>query len=209
MQIQKFINTRPYLYHLTDKRNLDSILEHGVLYSTQELVRLAKYADAKKFLTSRRPDHVPIPFGNSIFYIRDQHPLSLTILSKCLDGCTIEEFIAYLNSKVFFWGRPQGLNSHYARYEKEGEKPVILRVSTQELVDLNSPAKFTHLNSGGPRASSHLGGKGSPRGLNTFKAHIEYNRGASSVNEVVFDKLCKLPETLYRGSHPDGPFKKI
>ncbi|MFN7704044.1 MAG: DUF7002 family protein [Chryseotalea sp.] len=40
--------------------------------------------------------------GGNRFFIRDQRSLSLKILSGCLDkDCSIEDFIAYLNSRVF------------------------------------------------------------------------------------------------------------
>lgn len=210
MELIQFTKTRPYLYHLTDKRNLDSILATQKLLSTRKLVDISNITEKSKFLTSRREDHKVISSSKVQYYIRDQRPLSIKILQGCLDkGCTVEDFIEYLNSKVFLWGKMAGLESHYGRYVAQNEKPIILRLNTQEVFDLNKPPKFTRLNSGAPRASSYLGGKGSPRGLNTFQSATDFTWGAGSVNEVVFDDVCLLPKSISIGYKPEGPFRKI
>jgi hypothetical protein len=210
MDINKFVKVRPHLYHLTDEKNLDSILEKQEILSTVKLVEISDLKNKSQFLTTRRVTHEEILAGKKKYYIRDQYPLSLKILAGCLeDGCSAEDFIRYLNSKVFFWGRMSGLQSHYGRYAAENEKPVILRVETQEIFNLNAPPRFTHLNSGAPRCSAYLGGKGSPRGLDTFKLAENFEQSASAVNEVVFDHSCTLPKQIYIGYKPEGPFKKI
>lgn len=210
MELTRFIKTRPHIYHLTDRRNLGSILESGVLLSTQKLVAKSDLKNKNSFLTTRRVGHETISIDGKDYFIRDQRPLSLKILSGCLDkGCSQEDFIAYLNSKVFMWGKMAGLVSHHARYIAQNEKPIILRFNTEEVFDLNKSPKFTRLNSGAPRSSSYLGGKGSPRGLKTFESAEDFAYGVSSVNEVVFDNQCKLPATIYLGYSPEGPFKKI
>jgi hypothetical protein len=210
MELKQFIKIRPHIYHLTDKRNLDSILSTGKLLSTKRLVAAADLKSKKEFLTTRRKDHEVITAGGVQYYIRDQRPLSLKILDGCLDkGVSKEDFISYLNSKVFMWGKMAGLESHYARYIAQDENPIILRFNTEEVFSLNKEPKFTRLNSGAPRSSSYLGGKGSPRGLSTFESAIDYSSSAGTINEVVFDEQCVLPETIYLGYKPQGPFKNV
>ena len=210
MELKQFVKIRPHIYHLTDKRNLDSILENGKLLSTKKLVASADLNNKNEFLTTRRKDHEIITAGGNNYYIRDQRPLSLKILEGCLDkGCSKEDFIAYLNSKVFMWGKMAGLQSHYARYIAQNEKPIILQFNTEEVFALNKSPRFTRLNSGAPRSSSYLDGKGSPRGLNTFENAADYSLSAGTVNEVVFDEQCILPESIYLGYKPEGPFKKV
>jgi hypothetical protein len=102
-----------------------------------------------------------------------------------------------------------GLNSHYAWYISQNENPIILRFNTHEVFERNKNPRFTNLNSDAPRASSYLGGKGSPRGLNTFKSAKDYLASASTVNEVVFDNQCILPENIFLGTRPQGPFRKV
>ena len=107
------------------------------------------------------------------------------------------------------WGKMLSLQSHYARYIAQNEKPIILQFNTEKVFELNKQPRFTRLNSGAPRASSYLGGKGSPRGLKTFENSGDFSYGAGSVNEVVFDEECVLPDLIHLGYKPDGPFKKI
>lgn len=210
MELKQFIKIRPHIYHLTDKRNLDSILSTGKLLSTKKLVAASDLTSKKEFLTTRRKDHEVITAGGVQYYIRDQRPLSLKILEGCLDkGVSKEDFISYLNSKVFMWGKMAGLESHYARYIAQDENPIILRFNTEEVFTLNKGPRFTRLNSGAPRSSSYLGGKGSPRGLNTFESAADYSASAGTVNEVVFDEQCILPETIFLGYRPQGPFKNV
>lgn len=208
MEIKQFIKIRQHIYHLTDKRNLDSILATKKLLSTKSLVAMSDLKSKKEFLTTRRKEHQVITAGGVEYHIRDQRPLSLKILDGCLDdGCSKEDFIEYLNSKVFMWGKMAGLQSHYGRYKAQNENPIILRFSTEEVFALNQNPRFTRLNSGAPRASSYLGGKGSPRGLSTFERAANYVGSPGTVNEVVFDNHCILPDVIYIGYRPDGPFK--
>jgi hypothetical protein len=210
MNIEKFVSLRPFLYHLTDKRNLDSILSDRTLRSTEHLARISNLEDADKFLKTRRAVHAQISNGNNTYYIRDQKPFSVTIVKKALEkDCTVEDFLFLLNTKVFFWAKLGDLQSHYNRYKKEGENPIIFRIMTQELFALNKPAKFCRLNSGGPRCSAYLGGKGAERGYNTFQNARDFDASASSVKEVTFENECFLPDFLELGNEPDGPFKKV
>lgn len=210
MELNQFIKIRPHIYHLTDERNLESILATGKLLSTEQLVNVSNLQNKNEFLTTRRREHAVVTVDGVDFYIRDQRPLSLKILQGCLDkGCSTEDFIAYLNSKVFMWGKMAGLESHYARYIAQNEEPIILRFKTEEVFALNPVPKFTRLNSGAPRSSSYLNGKGSPRGLNTFQSAVEYFNSASTVNEVVFDNHCVLPQSIFVGHRPEGPFERV
>jgi hypothetical protein len=210
MDINKFISLRPVLYHLTDRRNLDSILNERMLKSTDQLSLLCDLPNRKKFLRTRRPIHEQIKNGNVTYHIRDQKPFSETIIKKSLEkGCTVEDFIYLLNTKVFFWAKLSDLESHFNRYAKAGEKPIIFRINTEELFNLNTPPKFCRLNSGGPRCSAYLGGKGAERGYNTFLSAEKYGGNPSSVKEVTFENNCTLPEIIHVGNHPGGPFKRI
>lgn len=210
MNIEKFLSLRPFLYHLTDRRNLNSILSDKTLKSTEQLAKISNLEDADKFLKTRRAVHAQISNGDTIYYIRDQKPFSVTIVKKALEkNCTVEDFLFLLNTKVFFWAKLGDLQSHYNRYKKEGESPIIFRVKTQDLFALNKPAKFCRLNSGGPRCSAYLGGKGAERGYNTFQEADNYNGSASSVKEVTFEDKCFLPAMIEMGYEPEGQFTKV
>lgn len=209
MHIAKFVLSRPYVYHLSNRHNLEFILETGILYSTEEIANIVKLESKGEFLTTRRRGCINLSRGKRSFHVRDQDPLSEVILSKCLEtGWTIPKYVALLNSKVFFWPTVGDLEKHYARYERVKEDLIILRLNTEELFSVNKQQpKFCHLNSGGPRASSWHDGKGSPRGSTTFRVADEYPFGPSTVREVTFERSCKLPSIMI-AKKPLGPFKK-
>jgi hypothetical protein len=211
MDIQKFVGLRENLFHLTDKNNLDSILSDYTLKSTQTLTGLVKIPDRQNFLRTRRVGHKRISDGSLAFLLRDQDPLFEKIVTKNLEKTmSFGDFVYLLNSKVFFWATEKDLRTHYARYEKQNERPVILRINTAALFAVNKhEPKFCKLNSGAPRCSSYHKEGAPPRGSNTFLDAASYPGTPSSVREVTFDRECKLPETLYLSSHPDKSFKRI
>jgi hypothetical protein len=211
MDIQKFVFLRPYLYHLTDKRNLVSIFRDNILRSTVNLVSSVGLHDADIFLHTRRVGHKDISNTNRIVILRDQDPLFEKIASKNLEsGVTFGDFVHILNSRVFFWAKESDLAGHYKRYENQKEYPVILRLSTSELFDSNDHnPKFCRLNSGAPRCSSYYKEGAPPRGHNTFLYAEDYQGTPSSVREVTFENYCKLPSEIYISSHPTKKFSRV
>lgn len=210
MELNKFIALRPYLYHLTDISNIESILSDYTLKSTSILSGIAKLEDRDTFLRTRRVGHKKI--GTDIqFSIRDQDPLYEKIVNKNLaNGMTFGDFVYLLNTKVFFWAKDTDLQIHYGRYEKQNEFPVILRVSTADLFKLNKvEPEFCRLNSGAPRCSSYYKEGAPPRGRDTFQKAKNYSRGASTVREVTFENSCSLPKNIFISKHPNQPFKSI
>ena len=208
MDIKQFVEKRPYLYHLTDSRNLDKILSSKQLTSTKLLVDESTLANKKEFLTSKRWGHKEIEVNGSIIYIRDQDPILKKVLKRSLEeDCTYEEFLMLLNSRVFFWPTLGDLQKHFGRYQDE--KPIILRVHTQELFDINDSPKFCKFNSGATRCHPYYDGNAATRGYKTFLYTEEcpYNYGA--VREVTFENFCSLPEKIYLSSNPEEEFKQI
>ena len=211
MNIEKFKILRPYLYHLTDKRNLKSILSDYTLKSTVTLTEIVKLPNIEDFLRTRRVGHKEITDGSKSFILRDQDPLNEKIATKNLeDGISFRDFVYLLNSKVFFWATEGDLRKHYKRYENQKESPIVFRVSTEELFAINEiQPKFCRLNSGAPRCSSYYQEGAPPRGNNTFLEANDYDGTPSSVREVTFDRMCKLPLTVMLSSHPDKAFENI
>jgi hypothetical protein len=210
MDIQEFTKKKAYLYHLTDKDNLANILETKEILSTESIVNLTNWDNQQKnkFLSHRRKDHeiINTPTGN--YKIRDQKPISLTNLVKCLTkGITTGEFFKLLNMRVFFWPTLKRLESHYNRYASES--PIIHKVESSDLFNINSNPEFCRLNSGATRSNSHLKGAPPERGINTFLSAEKYNLRISQVAEVTFPTRCILPSKFYIGKTPSGPWKEI
>lgn len=208
MNQEKFIQKREFLYHLTDLNNVQTILETRTILSTNVIVDQNQIMtlDEKNLLKkTRRKNHIQLQYDNHTFKIRDQRPLSPVALSKCLtNGCTIEEYIELLNSRVFFWPTLKRLNIHFGRYAHE--KPVIIRCKTRDILETNQNAELCHLNSGATRPNAYLGGIASPRGKHTFIPIAAFEMGISKVAEVTFPTQCLLPETIWLSNTPNGPW---
>lgn len=207
MEIEKFIAKNIFLYHLTDSRNWEIIKRTGMLLSAESIVNRSSLTRIEKeaILQNRRPFHKTIEIENVSYHLRDQRPISETNLKKSLsNGWTVEQFISLLNTKVFFWPNLKRLWSHYSRYKDE--EPIILKVSTKRMFDINNHVEFCRLNSGATRSNHYLGGAPPSRGLETFAPASEYTLSIGSVAEVTFPNECQLPLMIYFGFHPEGPW---
>lgn len=208
MDIKNFVKLRPYLYHLTDESNLNSIKSDFTLKSTVVLAGIIDMPNKDEFLHTRRVGHAKLSNERFAFFIRDQDPLSEKITKKNLvGGMTFREFVYLLNSRVFFWAKENDLKGHYKRYENQGERPVVFKIETGKLFAANQhEPKFCRLNSGAPRCSSYYQEGAPPRGRNTFLYAKDYEGTPSSIREVTFENTCKLPQELYISDHPDKPY---
>lgn len=211
MDINKFIKLRENLYHLTDEKNLENILEKRKLFSTAQLVKIASVTEMDTFLRTRRVGHHQISSGDFTVILRDQDPLFRKIVEKNLvDGWTFEDFVYSLNSRVFFWATEKDLKNHYQRYENQGEFPKVLKFKTLDIISVNlNPPQFCRLNSGAPRCSSYYTEGAPPRGLETFLEAANYLGTPSSVREVTFMNQCILPDHMWIAGHPESQYKKV
>jgi hypothetical protein len=204
-RVQRYVNVRPYLYHLTDRSNLGRIRETPTLVPAAILMVRAGRTD---LLRIRRRGHVQLETTGIL--IRDQAALHRGNL-RLVQGYTFEDFIESLNRRIFFWpGTSAGpINygiRHFKRYNKE--RPVILRIGFQSLM-LANPAAEPHYcayNSGSPRCSN---GERSPRGPKTFLSAAEFTGTPSRVVEVIFDSEIALPADTKVGRHPAGPWDTL
>lgn len=207
MDIQKFISLRPYLYHLTDQRNLNGIVSNKKILSTEKIIADSSIPNKREYLSSRRPQHDLIRIGEFDFHIRDQQPISELVLGRSLtNNWTVADFIQHLNKRVFFWPTINRLTRHFDRYKNES--PVILRFNTEEIFKLNPDAEFCNLNSGATRCSSYWNGDAPHRGINTFLTAANYQLGHTSVAEVTFLKYCDLPDSYWISKNPFGNWIK-
>lgn len=199
---------RPFLYHLTSRVNIPSIVRSRGLLSASVLLERADDPAALAHLRRRRPDHVTIEIEGREVMIRDQRPISEKALAKCLDGdLQPADYYELLNHRVFLWPTLKRLARHYDRYKSE--EPVLLRFSTREILALNPRAEFSRLNSGATRANSYLGGIAPRRGRETFQTAEACDCGISAIAEVTIPRSCVLPERFHSADDPDGPWSSI
>lgn len=205
MDVDRYAEIRPYLYHLTDESNLDHVRKAEVLSCAAELMRRAGRSD---LLRTRRQNHEPIEVNGTRVSLRDQKPL-LSGNTELADGFSFEDFVEALNAMVFFWpGKDQGPirsgENHFERYAIE--RPAMLRCRFQSLLSANPAAEplFCVYNSGAPRC---VNGKKSPRGPNIFLRAPDFPRAPSRVVEVTFIGEVALPSDMEVGKSSNGPWQ--
>lgn len=208
MDIQKFIENRPYLYHLTSKENAKQIIAQKRILSANGLIALSKNKTHLPVQRQRRITHYELEIDGLSYFLRDQRPISEKALAKCLtDGWEVGDFLFHLNDRVFMWPTLDRLWRHFTRYE--AEKPVIFRFPTRELFEVNPHVEFCRLNSGATRANSHLGGKPPERGPKTFLPANEFHLTIREVAEVTFPKQCNVNIEFAMSSEPDSKYKTV
>jgi len=207
VDVDRYAEIRPYLYHLTDESNLDHIRKEKVLSCAAELMKRAGRAD---LLRTRRQGHEPIEVDGSAVSLRDQKPL-LSGNMELTGGFTFEDVVEALNSRVFFWpgsheGPTRPGENHFARYVSE--RPAILRCRFQSLMSANPSLEplFCPYNSGAPRV---VNGSKSPRGPDTFLKACDFPRKASGVVEVTFIDKVLLPQDAELRRGPPGPWQSF
>lgn len=181
---------RPYLYHVTARQNLAALAAERILHPAAELMRRAGRSDLLRW---RRTDPVSLVADGRAYMLKDQRPLIAA--NADFEGCSLEEFVEYLNAHVFFWPgsaeKPVSsglrLRQHY-----ESESPLVLRVRTDALLADNPGTEplFCQFNSGAPRQQS---GRRVRRGLRLFSPASDFNRRESEVVEVGFRGSVRLP----------------
>jgi len=205
MTVDEFTRSRPYLYHLTHRDNIPSILNEQRLESASVLTGRVQHPDRELFLQQRRAENVVIGNNGQSFVIRDQAQIKEAALRRALiDGCTVEKFINLLNSKVFFWPTLADVAKHFGTYS--AERPRVLRFNTAEVFALNEAPRFCRFNSGATRPHPYYGGNAAPRGLNSFVLAGNFDYIPSKVREVTFSQFCVLPESYWIAGDPAQEF---
>lgn len=208
MDIQQFIEKRPFLYHLTSKENAKHIITQRRLFSANELIKMSNEKSHIPVQRNRRVNHHELTIGGASYFLRDQRPISEKALAKCLtDEWTVGDFLHHLNGRVFMWPTLDRLWRHFNRYESE--QPVIFRFPTRELFDVNPHVEFCRLNSGATRANSHLGGKPPARGAQTFLPPNQFSYSVGKVAEVTFPKECDINVDFAYGTSPELIYTSI
>lgn len=183
MEIDDFINLRPFLWHVTAISNLEQILEGGILEPPIQLVQ------GEALLNDRRVEHLVADGA----LIRDQGRL-FELNIEWQDGCDMREFLQLLNARVFFWpgdeNSPikQGLN-FIRRYQNDEHENVAIKICSFQIEE--DTTEFSKYNSGAPRCYD---GAGSPRGPNTFQLAASCDYSAGRVVEVAFPSAVRLQE---------------
>ena len=171
----------PHLFHMAYRDSWESILAHGLL-STASLTELFELEPGERsaLIEARRPQAVKICHAtHGAAVVRDNKPLSDNALKKCLDGMTLSEWYALLNSRVYFWPTEEKLRRFLCARAYRSAEHLVVRVPTLEI----ATAQFARLwvsqiNSGS--TMPHWAPR--PRGRHTFVRLAEYP--ADQVDQV-------------------------
>lgn len=202
-QLTDFCRIRPYLYHLTSKRNLQGILDSGAIKCASHLFTLA---NKEELISVKRTRIIPIEVNGRVVDIRDQKPL-YEGKASINDGWNFSDLIRALNERVFFWpgwgDKPIDYGvRHFELYKGSGT--IVIRVRTSDLFAANTASPyFCKYNSGSPRTTR---GKGSPRGKSTFVECENAPFVASQVVEVTFLGESRLPSGVQYSESLNGPW---
>ena len=204
MNLQRFLEITPYVYHLTDSDNFPTILASQRILSTKNIVEASGMPNPDIFLQSKRREHTEITVDGNIYKIRDQKPISEIVLARSLtDNWANADFIEHLNRRVFFWPSINRLVRHFNRYQDE--QPIILRFRTSDLLVLHPQAEFCRLNSGATRCNAVWGGNAPERGPNTFVTAENFEQSPREVAEVTIPNFANLPNEFWTAPTPNGP----
>lgn len=161
----------PLLYHMADRRSWESIQRRGLL-STDALVALFDVPDENRpaILRQQRTESVVIEhpnYGQAV--IRDQKPLIRSRLESCLEGCSFQEWLNMLNSRVFFWLSTARLQTLMCARTYCADEHVVLTLDTLRVAtEFSQSITLAPMNTGNTRPIAHK------RGLQTFSRLADY-----------------------------------
>ncbi|RYZ67411.1 MAG: hypothetical protein EOP08_02820, partial [Proteobacteria bacterium] len=142
MDQDTFLALRPFAYHTTSARHLESLRETRQLQSAARLIARAAAeaptgteADPQ---ASRRLKPITLHIGVHQVYLRDQRGLEPSAIRFDADW-DLARFVAHVNGLVSFWpGTESGPTDmgrrHWERLRSAAEPLVVLRVPTHDLL---------------------------------------------------------------------------
>lgn len=166
----------PVLYHMTSPDAWETIQRLGLLSTSSLLDLFEVHGEARAAIEERRrPESVRLdhPVHGSVV-IRDNKPLSIVRLEKCLVDMSVPEYLKMLNSRVFFWVHPSRLRDlRNARAYRDHEQ-MILQFDTRSILEhYRDRISLSVINSG---ATVHTP---PPRGSFTFQRLDDFDYEAS------------------------------
>lgn len=207
MKLESLCTVWPHSYHVTAKANLASIRESRVLWPARTLL---ERANRSRFVRQRRTQDLILQVEMLQVLIRNQISLEPSLLDLG-PTCTLEEYVACLNSYVFFWpGTTLGPISDGLRmFERTNGTPaVIIRVPTASLIGTNgaSPKYVTTCNTGKTWTERGMRVRRDPQ---VFQCLNAFSGQPASIREICFKGEIRFPDDAELGTGPAGPWTKL
>ena len=205
MNLDAFLQARPWLYHLTHADNLPSLQRTRALRCAAQVLGPQR-ADE---LRSPRQHHVALPTPTGRIVVRDQRALHEGNI-ELPHGSTFGDYVAYLNGLVFFWpGSASGSSRLVALLGSSGgEHDVALRAPAASVLAANAGRVplFSRWNSGAPRQSM---GHRARRKVGLHVPAEQYPGPVATVVEVAFHGEVTLPADTQVAADPSGPWRDL
>jgi hypothetical protein len=181
-----------HCYHVTAVVNLRGIRRSRVLLPAATLFRRMDQSD---LLSCRRTHDVQLRFQNQEVLVRNQTPLDPDHIDLGSTE-TFDEYVAYLNSHVFFWpGMASGPTPDGVRMFRRtaGVKSAMIRVLTRSLLGANE-GSVVHLSTCNTGASWVGEGKKTQRGIGVFQWAASFAEPPEKIEEISFHGSVNLPD---------------
>ncbi|MGH7233614.1 MAG: DUF7002 family protein [Nitrospiraceae bacterium] len=171
------------IYHLAEAANWPSIRRVGLLSATALLDLAGVRGDQRDRIECfQRIERMELPNG---VHVRDQKPMPVNALKKCLVGMTPSEWYELINSKVFFWLDVDRLNRQRGACEPWPQ--VVLEVDTERLLTRHAKRiALSPINTGNARR------RPAKRGRCTFVPYrVWVKSGWSTETEGLETPVCR------------------
>jgi len=173
MRTDELIRLYPRLFHMAADGSWPSIERHGLLSATALVEKWdVSTADARSSLLDQvRVESTIIEhaaYGSAI--VRDQKPIHEESLSEVLIDMTIPEWLAELNSRVFFFVQEERMSTLMNARSYRKDAHTIITIDTASFVAAHElDIELCAINSGFAQRHSKAA-----RGRDTFKSIGEY-----------------------------------
>ena len=135
MDDDQLIERCPRLFHVTEAGAWPWICRHGLL-STSALLDLYGIGEPRRSSIEARPRPQEVVLEHPLLgraVIRDNRPLRLDILGRCLDG-PVSDWCRLLNRRVFFWASERRLQNHLGARGHRGRPRDVIVIDTRRLL---------------------------------------------------------------------------
>ena len=189
MDVDRFVEQYPRLYHAAGSGAWPSIRDRGLLSVTAMLdVFAVKAHERAAYESAQRTRTMEIPPGIAgTIALRDQRAIPPDRLAKALnDGSTPEDWYRLINAKVFFWAEESRLYRWLDAREQRRAAYDVLTLDTRRVADVyHDTLWLCHMNSGSTWPTPHT------RGVDVFQRLPGYP-ALQAVVEVAID--YSMPE---------------
>ncbi|MBB5110531.1 hypothetical protein FHU28_000370 [Micromonospora echinospora] len=157
MDAEELIARHPRVFHTMPATAWPSVQRHG-LVSTWQLIDLFALdaAERDRLLSAPRKQSTVLRApGLPPAVIRDQKPMKF-VAEKIDPHSSLTEYLAAINSRVFFWASAERLDRLRQAREYRTKDQVVLHVDTRALVERHGPRiELCRFNSGAVTQKNH------------------------------------------------------